>query len=176
MSIDTFVAGRYAGTWSAGALGTTEEGFELFQDTHAEMINNSDAFGDTLLDWVWRGSSVYLMVRSLTFTTTALAAFYPYGATIVAPGGFGVLTAATSVVPIGTLASDLAKALVLTVTASTPAALYGSVINTLTASLSLLRPNSNLSLLFNSKLRKVPLAFQVLPKLATGAYNFFVTT
>jgi hypothetical protein len=184
VSLESFIAGRYSGTWNAVDVGITEEGYELFQDTHAELVNQTDAFGESLIDWVWRGGSVYMMLRSLAAKPGAITPFYPYGGSTTVQG-LGTLFnpgVAGTPFPIGSLASDLAKAMVLTATASTPATGVGAgvggvIINTLTAALSLLKPGSNLSLLFNSKLRKVPLALQILPKSNAGPiYQWWTTT
>jgi hypothetical protein len=62
--------------------------------------------------------------------------------------------------PIGIRASDVASAVVLTSTPNTPAATAPA---TLTATYAILAPGQQSTLLFNSKLRRVPIFLQLLP-------------
>ncbi len=165
MPLETLVAGRYSSTFSSVDTGITQNGYEIQQDTAAELVNQTDAFGDSIIDFVWRGGSVYVMYESKAFKAGSVAAFYPWGT-------LGVM--ATAAAPIGRLASNVAAALVLTSTANTPAAAAPA---TATFSLSILAPNSNLRLLFTSKVRNVPTRLLVLPADAgAGTFRWFATT
>lgn len=82
---------------------------------------------------------------------------------------------ATAAAPIGRLASNVAAATVLTVVAGTPAATNGDP-NTLTASFSILAPNSPATLLYTSKLRQVPIRLAILPGESAGTVTWFSTT
>ena len=146
------------------AVGITDQGFELEQNSSAEMIEESDAYGASLLDWVYRGGNVSLQFTGMAYKAGAITPFWPWGA-------MGVMM--TAAAPIGRLASAVAQAMVLTATAATPAAAAPA---TLTASKSILSPNSPAKLLFNSKLRKVPIRLSLLPSLDTGTVTWFVTT
>ena len=75
--------------------------------------------------------------------------------------------------PIGRLLSDIAKSLVWTAAANTPAAAAPA---TVTASKSVLAPNNNGRLLFNSKLRQVPVRLLALPSVSSGTVTWFTTT
>jgi hypothetical protein len=78
-------------------------------------------------------------------------------ATIVAAWPWGSLGTMGT---IARLASNIASSLVLSAVAGTPAA---GTPASLTAARSIIEPGHNLSLLFNSKLRKVPARFVNLP-------------
>lgn len=164
MALDTFVAGKYDGTYNAVAVGITDQGFELEQNSSAEMIEESDAYGGSLLDWVYRGGNVSLQFTGLAYKAGIITPFWPWGS-------MGVML--TAAAPIGRLASAVASAVVLTATANTPAAAAPA---TLTGSKSILAPNSPARLLYNSKLRKVPIRLSLLPTLDTGTVTWFTQT
>jgi len=145
-------------------VGITDDGFELEQSSNADMIDSSDAYGDSILDWVYRGGDVSLTFLSKAYKAGAITPFWPWGA-------MGVML--TGAAPLGRLASDVAKAMLLTATASTPAAAAPA---TLTGSLAILAPNSPAKLLYNSKLRQVPIKLQFLPSLSSGTVTWFTQT
>jgi hypothetical protein len=93
-----------------------------------------------------------------------LAAFWPWGS-------LGVIF--TAAAPIARLASAVAAAMVLTSTANTPAAASPA---SLTGSLSILAPNYPGSLLFDSRLREVPVRLALLPSVNSGTGTHFTTT
>ena len=104
-----------------------------------EDIAETDAWGLSVIDSVWRGGNCFLQFTSKAYKQGSLAAFWPYGGAKNANGVLGVLVddtiAAPNKVPIATLASGLAKTFILTATAGTPAA---SAPATLTATQALL--------------------------------------
>lgn len=164
MALDTFIAGRYTGTYNAVDVGITDQGYELEQGSTMEAIEESDAFGNSLIDGIYRGGNVFLQFLGKAYKAGAITPFWPWGA-------IGVM--ATAAAPISRLASDVAKAMVLTATANTPAAAAPA---TLTGSLSILAPNSPAKLLFNSKLRQVPIRLQFLPSENAGTVRWFSVT
>ena len=164
MALDTFIAGRYTGTYNSVDVGITDDGYELQQNSYADTIDSSDAYGDSLLDWVYRGGDVSITFMSKAYKAGAITPFWPWGA-------MGVML--TAAAPLGRLASDVAKAFVLTSTAATPAVAAPA---TLTASLAILAPNSPAKLLYNSKLRQVPISLQLLPSLSAGTVTWFTQT
>jgi hypothetical protein len=164
VAIETPIAGHYSATYNAVADGYTESGFELEQTVKQELSNESDAYGESTIDWVYRGGDAFLTWDSKVYKIGSTAPFWPWGA-------LGVM--ATTLAPIGRLASAVAQAMVLTATANTPAAATPA---TLTASKSLLAPNFSGKLLFNSKLRRVPVRLQLLPSESAGTITWFALT
>jgi hypothetical protein len=164
MALDTFIAGRYTGTYNAVDVGITDQGYELEQTSSQEAIEESDAYGASFIDGIYRGGNVYLQFLCKAYKAGSIAPFWPWGS-------LGVM--ATAAAPIGRLASAVAKATVLTAVANTPAAAAPA---SLTASLSILAANSPAKLLFNSKLRQVPVRLQFIPSVDTGTVTWFTTT
>lgn len=178
MALDTFIAGRYSATYNANDVGITRDGYELQFDMEMEDIGETDAYGLSVIDGVWRGGNVHCQLTSTAYKTGSLAAFWPIGGAVNADGVFGILVdggvADPNKLPIGELASNMAKAFVLTVTVGTPA--DGNP-DTVTASKALLAKNNGGKLLFNSKLRDVPVRLRFYPyEVSSGLVKFFVTT
>jgi len=155
-------------------VGITRDGIEIFQDLEMEDIGESDAYGLTVIDSIMRGGQCHFQLNSLEYIAGALAAFWPVGGTLAGNGVLGrLVNPGAGNTPIGILASDLAKALVMTSTAGTPSAAAPA---TLTSSKVLLAKNNNGRLLFNSKLREVPIRLRAYPTEAAGVVTFFSTT
>lgn len=177
MALDTFVAGRYSGTYAASDVGITKDGYELELDSDLDDVGETDAWGTSVIDGIWRGGNCFLQLTSEAYKAGSLAAYWPYGGALAGPGVLGILYDGSqlSKLPIGQLASNIAQALVLTVTAGTPAATL-SAVNTLTATQALLAKNFNAKLLFNSKLREVPVRLRLYPYTVSNVTKFFSTT
>jgi hypothetical protein len=161
MALDTFIAGRYSSTYNAVDVGITEQGYELQVEFGSEDIAESDAYGTALIDFIYRAGKMYLQFESLAYKAGSITPFFPWNATI---GRMGI---------VGRLASDVASATVLTSTAGTPAVASPA---TTTASKSILAPNSPARLLYNSKLRKVPIRLALLPYDSGGNIVWLVNT
>jgi len=112
----------------------------------------------------FRGGNVSLQFESKAFKAGSITPFWPWGA-------LGVLY--TAAAPIARLASNVAQAMVLSSTANTPAAASPA---SLTGSKAILAPNSSARLLYNSKLRHVPVRLALLPTDSTGTGTHFTTT
>lgn len=156
MSLETLVAGRYSNTYNAVDTGISEGGYELQQESNAEVINQTDAYARSIIDLVYQGGQVYLGYTSKAYKAGSITPFWPWGA-------LGVML--TTAAPIGRLASNVAAASVLTATAGTPAAAAPA---TLTATLSILAPNYPARLLYSSVVRNVPIRLLCLPFDAGG--------
>lgn len=178
MALDVFVAGRYSGAYNSLDVGITRDGFELTIDTELEDIGETDAWGRTVLDALFQGANCFVQFVSTAWKSGSLAAFYPWGGALGGAGVLGVLydSTQTAKAPIATLASAAALPLVLTSTAGTPAAQTGPIANTLTASYALLAKNNNSRLLFNSKLREVPVRLRLYPYSSGGITRWFSYT
>ena len=162
MALGVFIAGRYSSTLNSVSLGIMREGYELSMEPHHQLINRSDAFGDTLIETILRGADWALQCDALEYTTG------PKNAISQVTGTLGTLGV------IGRLGSDVAQSLVLTSTAGTPAAT--SPIS-LTALKTMLAPNANPRLKFTSELREVPMRFVFFPfDAGAGVITFFTMT
>jgi len=151
MALGTYISGAYTGTYNATAIGQTNDGYTLSVGAKAEMIDSSDAYANTTLDFVWRGGQARMRFTAKEFTAGNQAILWPYGS-------FGVLSSTSG--PVGRLASDIAAAFVLTATANTPAATSPA---TQTASKAILSPDYETQTLFDSRLRQLPIELMLLP-------------
>lgn len=157
MALGTFIAGPYSATYATIALGLTEDGFELRFRPEKQLVNQSDLYGDTILDAVYRGGN-YMMAYNMIEYGSAVAAGvqWPYGPAVSTIPVDGVM----GTVGMMDVASTKAKATILTAIAGTTAAATPA---TLTASQSILAEGSEVSLQFVSKLRTVPIAKRLYP-------------
>lgn len=155
MALGTFIAGRYSGTYNAQDVGMSRQGYELEVQPKEEVINESDLYGLSTIDWIERGADWFLQFESKEYKAGSLAAFLQrWGGA----ANMGLLANATY--PIARLASANAQPMILTSTTGTPAATSPA---TLTAASSLLAPGYNPRILFDSRLRHVPIRLALLP-------------
>lgn len=166
MPLATWVAGRYSATWAASDLGVTRRGWELDVEFKEEAINETDLFGQAMVDAVMRGADVSLSAELTEWTTTTRAAMWHIGG-----GTWGRI--ATTAAPIGILKSSIAVALVLSSTANTPAAAAPA---TLTAAGAVYAANANPRVVLDSRLRTIPMRWQFLPSYSGGTLSAFSTT
>lgn len=159
------VAGRYAGTYGNSNIGVlNDDGYELSYSPKGQEVNDTDAYGMTLVEVIYRGGDWRIRWKTKEWTSGMLGAFQIFGQLSSFAPALGI---------IGRKFTDMASALVLTVTNGTPA--VGNP-NTLTASQAILSPNSNISTQFTSKVREVPIEQVLLPYVSTGAIVPFTTT
>lgn len=125
----------------------------------AETVQPSDLWGESVVDTFYRGGGVFVVTECMVYAAASLSPFWPYAT-------FGQMG------QVGRRGSDIAAAHVLTVIAGTPA--VGNP-NSLTATKALLAENSNLRLVFTSKLRRVPLRLRYLPDTVSGNVTWFAT-
>lgn len=154
----TFIAGPYTATYNGQTIGIVQDGFELEIATEVEKITG-DNLGSSVQDGVYLGGNAYISCVLEEFDATGvLAAFWPYAAS------FGLMG------QVGTLLTAYDAALVLTKISGTNASP-----TSLTAAQAILAPNYPLRMLFGSRLRRVPIQFQLLPYVSTGT-RWFSTT
>lgn len=166
MGLAAIIAGRYTATHNANSLGITRQGYKLSFSTKDELVDETDAYGLTVIDAITRGMDCSLDFIAREYGAAGiLGAMWPNGG-----GTFGILQNAAN--PIGRLATDHANAVVLTATASTPAAASPA---TLTASECKISEGFNVDLIFDSRARDVPIRFRLFPYLSTNVI-FFSTT
>lgn len=151
------VSAPYVGTWNGAALGTqNDDGFVLIGSYQGQEINQSDLYGMTLMEAIWRGLNWRLRFRGLEWNKpgilSALQAFGSSGA------------AATSFTPtlqsIGDRWSKFSQALVLTAVLG---AYPPTLPTTLTALSAIIAPQSNVEHMMTSKMREAPLEMVLLP-------------
>lgn len=152
MAIEQVIAGHYVGTYNSVGLGYTKEGYALHFTTHAEKIDQTDAYGRTLIDLIYQGADVSIVTEARLYKAGTIAPFWPW------TSAFGAIYSALN--PMGTRGTDLAKALVLTATSGTPAATSPA---TATGTLAILSPENDQTLIFSSVARSVPLKWDLLP-------------
>jgi hypothetical protein len=156
MVIEDFTTGPYTGTYNSQPLGLSRDGYRINHETRQQNIEQSDAYGDALLDYVTRGGNV-----SVSFTMQSFKK--AIAATVLWPTAPSIYTLYTTATPIGRLASALAKVLVLTVVPNTPAAAVGFGPSTITAEKAILAPGHSFEQLFDSRLREIPIRLSLLP-------------
>jgi len=131
------------------------------------MVTNTDAYGDSDVDGVYRGMNVWYEATLAEYkpgTVRPVAPFNSFNATGNVNFAMGV---------VGRLDTDLAQTLVMTVVAGTPAATAASP-TTLTAALAILDANFNVEWFFGPRYRKTPFRAKLYP--ATTALNYFTCT
>lgn len=172
MAQNGFIAGEYTSTYDAVDLGETEGGFTLENTMLAEPIV-ADNMGQTVQDLVYQGQSAFISFVSLEPDKAAiLEAFHPFWASAAVTD---MLKISDSTNVIGQLGTAVAKALVLTVVANTPAAGTGGIA-TITLDKAILAPNFPKQLLFATRTRRLPLRFQLLPFDDSGTKRFGTVT
>lgn len=153
--VESFVASRYTGSYNGADVGITEDGFELTSSSSQELINMSDAYGDSVIDGVYRGGNHFLDFTCLSYTK-GIPPYWPWAA-------FGAMGL------VGRMASDNARPM------SISSVLAGANVPlSLSTTYSLLRENLDRRLIFSSKLRKVPIGLRLLPYILNGAPAWFV--
>jgi hypothetical protein len=164
VALETIRAGRYSGTYNAVDVGVTQAGYTLSVEGKAEVIEQTDAFAQSIIDILYAGGNAFLDFVSIAYKPGSVTPFWPWGA-------MGVM--ATAAAPISRLGSDVASAMVLTDTDNTPAATFPA---TITAPKAILAPGFNGQLLYNSKIRTVPVRLLFLPTLASTTYSWWTET
>jgi hypothetical protein len=149
------VSGPYLGTWNALPLGTmNDDGFELGCTIQGQEVRESDAYGMTLVEAIYRGQNWRLRIRGLEWDKTGLLGILQM---------FGKSGAARSLTPTLTAIGDrwtkFCQALVLTAILGDPPAFPLS----LTATNAGFSPNSQTLFNLTSKLREMPLELVLLP-------------
>jgi len=159
--LSTFVAGPYVGAWGGSSVGITRNGFRIRQESRAQAIDETDVYGLSTIDLVYRGGNVHIIWTGKEYgfgggDSGSMLAFWPW----VGVGGLGQMVDVNF--PMGRMGSTMSQPLVLTVVAGSRAA-DNAAPTSLTAGKTILSPNNNLELIFNSELREVPVELQCLP-------------
>ena len=163
------VSGPYIGKWNAFDLGTqNDDGFVLMGQFAAQPVDQSDAFGMTLVEAIHRGLNWRLRFRGLEFNKPGiLAAMQAFGST-----GVANTTLTPTLGSVGNRYSLFAQTLLLTAILGNPPTMP----QTLTAVGAIASPNSNVDYIMTSKVREAPFEMVLLPSLVLGANVPFTTT
>jgi hypothetical protein len=166
------ISGPYVGLWDALPLGTqNDDGFELQATIQGQEVAESDAWGMTLVEAIYRGQNWRVRFRGLEWDRTGLLSILQM---------FGKAGGARSLTPIlnniGHRWTFFSKTLLLTSILADPPAFP----QTLTALNGAFAPNTVSSFLFTSKMREFPLEMVLIPYTSTAyvsaTYNVPFTT
>jgi hypothetical protein len=177
MPLEDFIAGHYAMSYEKPggtpvALGLTKDGIEMQFMPRGQAINESDAYGGSLIDGVDRGHDTSILFTLLSFKKAVTSGLLWQRTTTPS-----ILT--NTALPVGRLWSSLAGELVAVGVANTPAAAFDAAstipnvalaARTMTASLAYLSPASQVAFQMTSKLRELPVQLVLLPY-ADGSGN-----
>ena len=164
------ISGPYLGTWNAFALGTqNDDGFVMSGQIQGQEVNASDAYGQALVEGIYRGFNWRCRLRGLEWNKVGLLnALQAFGQ----PSGSG--TFGPSLQNVGDRMSRFSQALLLTAILGNPP----TTPQTLTANGAILAPGQTTEWMKTSKLREMPLEFVFLPYAATisaTSYNVWFT-
>lgn len=151
------ISGPYVGTWHALPLGTlNDDGYELALTFQGQEVNESDAYGMTLVEAIYRGMNWRCRLRGLEWDKTGLLDLQQEFGRTGAAAGRNLTPQLTN---IGDRWTKYAQALVLTAILGDPP----TVPQTLTATNAAFAPNSQSAFLMTSKVREMPLELVLLP-------------
>ncbi len=168
------VSGPYTGLWNTFALGTqNDDGFVLLGSFTGQEVNQSDAYGMTLVEAIWRGINWRMRFRGLEWNQPGiLASMQAFGSVNLPSTDFS-----PTLSNIGTRYSTYGKTLLLT---SILGAYPPTTPRTLTALNAIVAPQSNVEYIMTSKVREAPFEMVLLPYVATvGSFTLplsFTTT
>lgn len=150
------ISGPYTGTWNALPLGTlSDDGYELVCTVQGQEVNETDAFGMTLVEGIYRGENWRCRIRGMEWNKTGLLSLLQM---------FGQTGATTTLTPqlvnIGDRWTKYCQSMVLTAILANPPTMP----QTLTALNTGLAPNSQMGPFdLTSKLREMPLEMVLIP-------------
>lgn len=132
MALGTFAAGPYTaantptlnGTpGSSETINLTEDGWRSRMRILSEPIDQSDAYGRSLLDTVFQGCRGMVTCTFIEWRASMLKMTYPW--VVVPPTGATKWVVVNAASPMGRLGSDNCGSLILTAVTGTPAATSG---------------------------------------------------
>ena len=169
-ALGTFIAGRYTGIYASSDLGILEEGWRLRWQWLKEMIEKTDAYGDTPIDAIFRGCSVWIGGIFKEINVGVYKAVSRYNDwTPTGTPSFDLFNATTG--PIGTLDTSKVVTLVLSVVTGTPAA---STPASLTAAAAI-QDTDQIEQMWGPTHRKTPFNFRLYPYVSTTTKFFSCT-
>jgi hypothetical protein len=172
----TPISGPFLGTWGGYVLGTQDDdGYNLSCTVQGQEVNRSDAYGETLIEGIYRGQNWKLGFRGLEWKSQGMiSAHQSFGLTTGQPAGNLNPTLTPNATPpvcnVGDAMTTYAKVLLLT--AILPSSIC--IPTTLTATFAGLTPNSQIMYNLTSKLREMPLEFVLYPYTATISAKTYI--
>tara|TARA_R110000751_G_scaffold96980_1_gene188892 strand:- start:308 stop:793 length:486 start_codon:yes stop_codon:yes gene_type:complete len=160
MAITTFGLGPYTGTHNGNDFGLCE-GPKLIETTSHQQEIRADITGDSIVDTVYRGGDVLLLITFKSWIAETRNIFWPWGAM----GAMGLC---------GRLGTDEAHQIVLTVVPNTPAAANGFA--TITFPKCIIAPETAIVTPHGTVEQNVPIAFRVFPTGSLPASQVWYTT
>ena len=151
------VSGPYTAVWNGSSLGTqNDDGYVLLGQYTGQEVNQSDAYGMTLVEAIWRGLNWRLRFRGLEFNKPGmLNAIQALGAS-----GNATTTFTPTLANVGDRYSKFAQTLVMTAVLG---AYPPTMPATLTALSAIVAPQSNVEFMMTSKVREAPFEMVLLP-------------
>ena len=149
------ITGPYVGTWNSLTLGTQgDDGYVISAQTMGQEINASDAYGQTFVEGIYRGTNYRLRLRGLEFHKDGLLTLLQM---------FGMSGANTTLTPqlvnIGDKMTNYAKTLLLTAILGNPPTMP----QTVTSMQAVLAPNQTSEFMMTSKMRELPIEMALIP-------------
>ncbi len=149
------MSGPYVGSWFSLPLGTQhDDGFELSVTTQGQEVNETDAYGMTLVEAIYRGFNWRARFRGLEWKSGLVSVMQEFGQ--INPGTTALSPVLTNV---GDRWSKYNGALVLTAILGNPPTIPQS----LTATNAGISPNSQSAFNMTSKMRELPIELCLLP-------------
>lgn len=154
------VSGPYTGGWNSFGLGVNnDDGFVLTGQWTGQEVNQTDLYGMTLVEAIYRGINWRLRFRTMEWSFPGfLAAMQAFGST-----GAPSTTFTPKLDNVGDRYSKFSHPLVLTAFLAKPPVF----LQTLTALSAIMAPNSNTEAMLTSKVCEGPLEMVLLPYTAT---------
>jgi hypothetical protein len=150
------ISGPYVGTMSALVIGTlNDDGYELAATIQGQEINETDAYGMTLVEAIYRGQNWRLRMRGLEWKAGLLAILHGFGAQAALAAGL----LGPTLEHIGDRWTKFCSSLVLTAILGNPPTAPQS----LTALSAAVAPQQQSVFNLTSKMRELPLEMVLLP-------------
>jgi hypothetical protein len=159
MALGTFVAGGYSMTWNGNSIGLANTDGIMVNDTPIKEIVKASLYGENLIDKIYLGRKVTVMVKLIEWTSNVRTLINPYG-TIGTAGQYSVTD------------TDYAKALVCTPLAGTTAA-GATSFATMTFHSTIASDDNNIEWALKAGLREIPILFDCYYVDVAGTKKFY---
>lgn len=160
------VSGPYTGTYNGSTIGIlSDDGYKITGSWQSQEINETDAYGMTLIDWIHRGHNWRCVMRGQNWGTGLLTALQTFGKVAGQPFSPALTNIGNDAL------NGFTASMILTATLANPPTTPLS----LTALQAAVSPNNSTELLFTSKLRELPVEMAFLPySFTSGGVSYIV--